>query len=178
MNSPRFDGIVAPFPKPPPQIRGAYRAFDNAALLIADDPSRLSSFSDLPRPWIPASCKPELRRELWTWLDRVVIWLNHEYVFDPGHAIPACWPQHPHLAHEIAVLADLRFRAELAVTSEPLERWHTTNLPQFIQRMHLRVGEVCEGGHPTQWPAVARFDRHVGPEATVGRDARFENDAK
>ena len=52
----------------------------------------------LPRPWDPTSIRePQLRRELWTWLDHVVDWLNVEYVWDIVGIIPPCWPQHPHL---------------------------------------------------------------------------------
>jgi hypothetical protein len=40
--------------------------------------------------------------------------------------IPGCWPQHPHLVHEIAVLADQRRRAGTARTSDVLEEWHRT----------------------------------------------------
>jgi hypothetical protein len=44
-----------------------------------------------------------------------------EYVWEVADAIPACWPQHPHLVHEIAVLADQRRRAGHAFTSDALE---------------------------------------------------------
>jgi hypothetical protein len=43
-------------------------------------------------------------------LEALVTWLNHEYVWDVANVIPPCWP-HPHLVHEIAVLADQRHRA-------------------------------------------------------------------
>ena len=64
-----------------------------------------------------------------SWLDDVVIWLNHEYVWDVVAMIPACWPKHPHLVHEIAVLADLRRRAGHALTGDALEEWHRYALP-------------------------------------------------
>jgi hypothetical protein len=36
---------------------------------------------DLPRPWDPATCEtPQLRKEVRSWLEAVVTWLNHEYV--------------------------------------------------------------------------------------------------
>src|SRR5688572_28872202 len=59
--------------------------------------------------------------EVWSWLEAVVTWLNHEYVWDTGDVMPPCWPQHPHLVREIAVLADQRHRAGQALTSEALE---------------------------------------------------------
>jgi hypothetical protein len=61
--------------------------------------------------------------EVWSWLEAVVTWLNHEYVWDVADVIPPCWPQHPHLVDEIAVLADQRRRAGQAHTSDPLEDW-------------------------------------------------------
>jgi hypothetical protein len=54
-------------------------------------------------------------------LEAVVTWLNQEYIWDVADVIPPCWPQHPHLVHEIAVLADQRRRTSLAPTSDPLE---------------------------------------------------------
>jgi hypothetical protein len=37
-----------------------------------------------------------------------------EYVLEVADAIPACWPQHPHLVHGVSVLADQRRRASHA----------------------------------------------------------------
>jgi hypothetical protein len=72
-----------------------------------------------PRPWEPASCRPpQLRKQLWLWLEAVVAWLVTECVWEVADAIPACWPQHPHLVHEISVLADLPRRAGHAFTSD------------------------------------------------------------
>jgi hypothetical protein len=39
---------------------------------------------------------------------------------DVADVIPLCWPQHPHLVHEIAVLADQRRRAGPGLTSDAL----------------------------------------------------------
>jgi hypothetical protein len=68
--------------------------------------------------------------------------------------IPVCWPQHPHLVHEIAVLADQRRRAGHALTSDALEEWHRYNLPAFTERMKSRLRNHCEDGHQP-WPAKA-----------------------
>jgi hypothetical protein len=74
----------------------------------------------LPRPWEPATCRtPQLRRQLWLWLDAVVDWLLTD-VWEATDTIPACWPEHPHLVHQIAVLADQRRRAGHAFT---VTRW-------------------------------------------------------
>ena len=93
--------------------------------------SSIGNPNNLPRPWDPPTCtKPALRRELWKWLDEVVIWFNHEYVWDHNAGmIPACWPQHPHLVHEIAVLADQRRRAGIDPTSSASKNGTATASP-------------------------------------------------
>ena len=69
----------------------------------------------------------------------VVDWLISEYVWEAADTIPACWPQHPHLVHEIAVLADQRRRAGHALTSDALEEWHRYSLPAFTERVKSRL---------------------------------------
>jgi hypothetical protein len=74
--------------------------------------------ADAAPPWEPATCRtPPLRQQLWLWLDAVVAWLVTDYVWEAADTIPACWRQHPHLVHEIAVLADQRRRAGHAFTN-------------------------------------------------------------
>ena len=66
----------------------------------------LRALAQLPRPWDPATCTGRLREELWAWLDQVAIWINEQHLWNvarPG--IPECWPAHPHLVHDLAVLA-------------------------------------------------------------------------
>lgn len=67
----------------------------------------------MPRPRAPTSAVGVF--------EDVVIWLNREYTWDASGLIPSCWPLHPHLVHELAVLADQRRRAGLAMTSDALE---------------------------------------------------------
>jgi hypothetical protein len=122
----------------------------------------------LPRPWEPECCPPKLRGEIWAWLDEVVDWLNTEYCWDPDGLIPACWPHHPHLVHELVVLADQRRLAGQAVTSDLLEEWHRYTLPSFHDRLRKRLRSHCDEGHQP-WPATGRhLDRHLlyagGPE--------------
>jgi hypothetical protein len=90
-----------------------------------------------------------------------VTWLNHEYVWDVADVIPPCWPQHPHLVHEIAVLADQRRRAGQALTSEALEDWHRYRLPSFTERMRTRLRYHGQENHQS-WPAKGRYTRHIG----------------
>ena len=104
----------------------------------------LGDIHELPRPWEPESCPPKLRGEIWAWLDQVVDWLNTDYCWDPDGLIPACWPHHPHLVHELAVLADQRRLAGQAFTSDLLEEWHRYTLPSFHDRLRSRLRSHCD----------------------------------
>ncbi|WP_244632838.1 hypothetical protein [Aeromicrobium sp. CFBP 8757] len=117
-----------------------------------------------------------MRAELWIWLDEVVVWFNHQMVFDVADLIPACWPQHAHLVHEIAVLADLRRKAELAVTSDALEEWHRYALPAFLERMRHRVAKHCEDAHARLWPAGPQFNLSLDNEHVTARQRAFTAD--
>lgn len=140
----------------------------------ADKGSRL-----LPRPWDPASCVlPELRAQVWDWLERVVVWVNHEYAWDIAGTIPACWVQHPHLVHEVAVLADRRRRAALALTSADLEEFHRSVLPDFITRMHTRLRAHCEDREHQPWPSRGRHVRHCADESTHARQRVYAADVR
>lgn len=103
-------------------------------------------------------------------------WLNHQLVFDTDDVIPACWPMHAHLIHELAVLADLRRRAERALTSDILDEWHRYALPSFPDRMRHRVGEHCNDQHAPLWPAAGRFTRHQDPTNSTNRRVVFLGD--
>ena len=141
------------------------------------DRKALGSPRALARPWDPPTCvDPGLRAELWAWLDNVVAWLNHEYVWDVSTMIPACWPRHPHLVHEIAVLADLRRRAGQALTGDAMEEWHRYALPAFNERMRQRMKAHCEDKDHQPWPAHGRHTRHAGPGSVAERATTFHRD--
>ena len=95
---------------------------------------------------------------------------------DVAGVVPHCWPQHPHLVRELAVLADQRRRATLALGSDALEEWHRYALPAFVDRMRQRVKNHCEDGHQ-QWPAKGRHSRHLGEPAAAQRAHAYERDA-
>jgi hypothetical protein len=169
--------MVCPFPKPGPRMQLAYRELDLAANGNDDQRRALHPVNELPRPWSPASCKtPSLRLELWGWLDAVVVWINSELVFDPVDVIPSCWPQHRHLVHELAVLADLRRRAEASLVSDMLEDWHRYALPSFFERMRHRVAEHCQEEHPAVPPASGRLARHLNGQSVEVRRRAFAAD--
>jgi hypothetical protein len=156
----------------------AYRELDLAANGTQEQIHVLGDPRHLPRPWDPATCRaPLLREEVWTWLDAVVTWLNHEYTWDVHGTVPSCWPRHPHLVHEVAVLADQRRAADGALTSEALEDWHRYSLPYFTERLLLRVKDHCEEGHQPS-PSKGRHTRHLSEGSRRGRDDAYMEDLR
>ena len=172
--------LAQPFPTPSgDELRKAYNDLYFAVNGDEQKKKQIGNPNKLPRPWDPPTCtKPALRRELWKWLDEVVIWFNHEYVWDHNAGmIPACWPQHPHLVHEIAVLADQRRRAGIALTSDMLEEWNRYALPGFVDRMRARIKDHCEEGHQ-RWPASSRYARHISDPTNRERKDIYSRDAQ
>ena len=170
--------MVLPFPTPGPRVRLAYRELHIAVNGTEEQKTALgvNDTSELPRPWVPETCRePELRHEVWTWLDDVVTWLNHEYAWDVAPLIPSCWPRHPHLVHEVAILADQRRRATRGITSDPLEEWHRYCLPAFLDRMRHRLRDHCTDGHKT-WPARGRYTRHISDDFREDRENTYAAD--
>lgn len=168
--------MVYPFPVPGDQVRLAYRELHVAVNGTEDEQKALGNHTLLPRPWEPATClDPALRHELWQWLEEVVIWLNHDYTWDAAGLIPNCWPLHPHLVHEIAVLADQRRRAGLAKTSDPLEEWHRYCLPAFADRMRNRLRAHCDDEHK-RWPGRPRHNEHIAETNAQRREDAFALD--
>lgn len=173
-----YELMVLPFPAPGPRVRLAYRELHIAANGTKEQKEALGidDISELPRPWNPETCQePQLRHEVWTWLEDVVTWLNHEYTWDVAPLIPSCWPHHPHIVHEVAVVTDQRRRAMLAVTSDALEEWHRYCLPAFIDRMRSRLRDHCTDGHKG-WPARGRHTRHNSEESCEERENLYAAD--
>lgn len=171
--------LARAFPMPlSPQLHAAY---DDLYLATNGDDKtkrRIGNPASLPRPWDPPSChNPDLRRELWQWLDQVVDWFNTEYVWDLGGGamIPPCWPLHPHLVHEVAALADQRRRASIDTTSNSLEEWHRYSVPAFIERLRLRTRTLCDEDHKP-WPGRSRHTRYASTKAAQERQAAFDAD--
>jgi hypothetical protein len=162
--------LIQPFPQPGRLVQLAYRELDLATSRQQDHLLPLRDLATLQRPWDLGTCQtPRLRREVWSWLEAVVTWLNHEYLWDVADVIPPCWPQHPHLVHEIAVLADQRHRAGQALSSDPLGEWHRYSLPSFTERMRTRLQNLCQGDHQP-WPASGRYSRHIADASRRRRD--------
>ncbi len=173
----RARAALEAFPTAGRRVEHAYRELDIALHGSDEEKKALGSPRRLARPWDLSACvDPQLRAELWDWLDRVVTWLNHEYVWNPTGMIPACWPKHPHLVHEIAVLADVRRRAGHALTGDVMEEWHRYALPAFTERMRQRLKSHCEDQDHQPWPAQGRHTRHLAQDAAGDRDRVFRAD--
>ena len=164
--------LAVPFPKPPQEVR---RALEQ--LRLAEDAGlEPTGLPLLDRPWDPATCSAAVRQQLWPWLDDVAAWLNHTYAWQTTQAIPSCWPTHPHLVQELAVLACLRVTAAAALVPHGLEEWHRYALPTFHARMSERLSTGCPPGRHTDWPARSRAADYDSPKAAEARRALFARD--
>ena len=133
----------------------------------------------LPRPWDPPSCPPTLRSKLWLWLDEVAGWINHEYTWQFDRMIPGCWPAHPHIAHELAVLACLRYDAGFDLSPDTLEEWHRYALPGFLDRTAVSMGSnACPPGKHNDWPGASRHKDYQSPVGAKRRLDAFKADLK
>jgi hypothetical protein len=170
--------LIQPFPVPGRLVQLAYRELDLISNGAQDQLLAVRDLKDLPRPWDPGTCQtPQLRKEVWFWFEAVVTWLNHEYIWEAADVIPPCWPQHHHLVHEIAVLADQRRRAGLSLTSDALEEWHRYSLPSFTERMKTRLRNHCQEDHQS-WPAKGRHTRHTAEASRQKRMNIYAADAR
>jgi hypothetical protein len=171
--------MLTPFPTPPGSV---LKALELLQVVRRNDPDELAAagdLTDLPRPWEPARCPQELREAIWEWCDRVAAWLNHEYAWRPTQMIPSCWPLHPHIAHELPVLAILRWTAEEATTPDLLEEWHRYAFPMFCDRMVNRLGESgCRTGKHIDWPAEGRHAAHTSTDAATQRQNAIYADTR
>lgn len=154
MTGPRQRGVsggaVRAFPDVTQRMRQAYEAlWPNPGDKINEDELRqLGTLDALPRPWDVTTClDPRLRRDVWRWLEQVVDWINTECAWDVNGLIPSCWYLHPHLVHDLGVLADQRRRAGSALTSNDLTEWQRTSLPLFLTRMQSRIKATCNETH-------------------------------
>lgn len=163
--------LVRAFPAVGLRMELAYRQ-----LAAAADASGSPAAERLSRPWDVASCAdPALRLEVWQWLDEVVDWINSEHVWATDAMIPACWPLHPHLVHDLGTLADQRRTDGLALTSDPLEEWHRYALPAFTERMRQRLKDSCATDHQVA-PGAIRRGQYRDRSAAEQRGAWYLGD--
>lgn len=169
--------MVRPFPQPGPSIRAAMEQLQLATVQPPIDENEWRQLGRLPRPWDPASCCGEMRRELWAWLDLVAMWVNEQHLWNvtrPG--IPECWPAHPHLVHDLALLACSRFFTSFAVTPTELDDWHRYDLPGFLERLRDRLGDACQPGRHQPRPRNERDESHASARMRAARELRHRDD--
>jgi hypothetical protein len=174
--------IATPFPEPDRLIRHAFGQLRVAKSGTEEEKTaQLGDVNpaDLPRPWDPPSCPPALRKHVWVWLDRVAAWINREYTWQVDRLIPSCWPAHPHIAHELGVVAAQRYDAGFAYSPDSLEDWHRYALPGFLDRTATRLGpNACPPGQHRDWPGIGRFKEFESPAALERRGSSFDADLK
>ena len=167
--------MTRPFPEPGRLVQAAYRELEIAASGGDAERAVLGRVESLGRPWDPPSCAPAVRQQVWAWLDEVAAWVNHEHGWGVDRLIPPCWPAHPHIGHELAVLADQRRAAGLALGGDLLEEWHRYSLPMFQDRLVGRLGNRCVTKHD-EWPAAARHRAYVSEGGQQQRAGWFADD--
>jgi hypothetical protein len=149
--------MAAPYPSPSPVLAAALDELRVAAVDPPETGNDLRRTAMLPRPWDPASCPSELRRLIYLWLDDVVAWINEEHTWRVDRLIPICWTDHPHIVHDVATVACLRWEAAYAVTPTALEEWHRYTLPMFLERIAQRIGTTgCPPGRHQPNPGAGR----------------------
>lgn len=169
--------IAAPFPEPPGVIA---RLLDELRLAAAatDEPEHESRrIATMARPWDPPSCTPEILRNVYAWLDEVVAWINEEHTWRTDRVVPICWDLHPHLVHELATVACLRWEAAFARTPVALEEWHRVTLPAFLNRVVDCIGATgCPPGRHQPNPGAGRNGIYRdASEAGRRRSRRFQD---
>ena len=125
--------MAAPFPEPPGVIARVLDELRLAAAATDETEHESRRVAMLSRPWDPPSCPPEIRRNVYQWLDDVVAWINEEHTWRTDRVVPICWDLHPHIVHELATVACLRWEATFARTPAALEEWHRFTLPAFLR---------------------------------------------
>ena len=169
--------MVRPFPEPGPTIRTAMEHLQQAAVEPPADEEALRELAQMPRPWDPGTCTGQMRAELWAWLDQVAMWVNEQHLWNvtrPG--IPECWPAHPHLVHDLAVLACSRYYTSFAINPAALEDWHRYGLPGFLERLKDRLGDACQPGKHQLRPRRERDESHASTPVRRGRRQRYRDD--
>ena len=171
--------MAAPFPEPPGVIARLLDELRLAAAQTDEAEHESRRVAMLSRPWDPPSCPPEIRRNVYAWLDAVVAWSNEAHTWRTDRVVPICWDLHPHLVHELATVACLRWEATFARTPAALEEWHRFTLPAFLGHVVDRIGETgCPPGRHQPNPGAGRNAIYRGRDETARRRSRRWLDEK
>lgn len=176
---PNSGPMVRPFPQPGTLVRSAIGELQHILNQPPEDENELRQLELLPRPWDPGTCTGQLRAELWEWLDRTAIWINNQHLWNlqrPG--IPSCWPAHPNLVHDLAVLTCTRYIAGSTLTPDALAEWHGATLPGFLYRLNERLGDTCQPGRHEPSPRHERDQKHIEEQQRQCRRQRYADDVE
>jgi len=162
--------MVEPFPQPGDLLRVAMDRLQVAAMNPPQSEKDIGALTELPRPWDPGSCPADLRAELWSWLLEVSAWINTQHLWNVSvTGIPECWPQHPHLVHDLAAVASARHYTTFAASPAALDDWHHYCLTGFLDRLHHRLADGCQPGRHQQRPREERNRHYQNDEARRSR---------
>ena len=169
--------MAAEFPIPSPVLVASLDELRLAETAPPTSGSEIGRIAMLPRPWDPASCPHELRHLIYLWLDNVVAWINEEHTWRVDHLIPICWIEHPHIVHELAPIACLRWEASYALTPGPLKDWQQHHLPNFLDRIAQLIGPTgCPPGRHQPQPGQARNHLYFEDGQDCARRSRRARD--
>lgn len=146
------------FPRPPDSLcaLGALRKDLETALSQGADWDAIAQLiapykdpHDVPQPWDGTTLDQATATDWWQWLDLVVTWINHQHCWHTQTYIPSCWPEHPHIVHDLAVVAWVRYETTMESSPQRLSEWHKYDLPMFFQRLnhHLQATSCLTTTH-------------------------------
>jgi hypothetical protein len=171
------DPMVVPFPTPGPALTRVMARLQMAVGRPPTDQAEIMAVMQLPRPWDPGTCTGIERAELWRWLDDVATWINTQHLWNvTGQGVPECWPDHPHVVHDLAVVASARLFTTMTATPQALDEWHRYTLPAFLDRLHGRLGEGCPPGRHAARPRHDRDQRLTTTEHRRRQEGAFRRD--
>ena len=173
-------GLMAkPFPAPPGVVASALDELRLVAGATDETEHEARRVALLERPWDPPACGPELRRNIYVWLDQVVAWINEEHTWRTDKVVPTCWDLHPHIVHELATVACLRWETTYARTPAAVEEWHRFTLPAFLTRIVDRIGTTgCPPGRHQPSPGMGRNAIYGDQVEAARRRSRRSVDAE
>ncbi len=169
--------MAAPFPEPPGVIARLLDELRLAAAATDETEHESRRVAMLSRPWDPPSCPPEIRRNVYLWLDDVVAWINEDHTWRTDRVVPICWDLHPHIVHELATVDLPAVGGDVRAYAEPLWRSGTDSpcrRSSARRRPHRRDRAVHRGGI-NRTPAAAgtrsteTATSHLVDEADGGR---------
>ncbi|WP_447002375.1 hypothetical protein ACRAKI_21875 [Saccharothrix isguenensis] len=122
--------------------------------LLDDEPAAVRR-----TPWTWAALSHEEAAALRRTVRRWVADYNLVHAVSSRELIPDCWPQHPGLAHDLAVMVWVYYDSHHDRRTTPLMAgdYHLRHLPGFRSRLDRWLGSdptSCRAGeHPASWRA-------------------------